>query len=81
MNLGLMSTNANGASVNAHHSNSQAEEGLRASTSLGVLFRRHRADDTAGRALKRIMRAGLICIDGIGLLPVASPGSGGRGRR
>src|SRR5574338_566200 len=40
--------------------------------SLGALFRRHRADDTTGRALKRIMRADLICIDDIGLLPVAT---------
>jgi DNA replication protein DnaC len=39
---------------------------------LGVLVRRHRADDTMGRAIKRIMRADLICIDDIGLLPVSS---------
>ncbi len=40
--------------------------------SLGVLFRRHRADDTTGRAIRKIMRAELICIDDIGLLPVAT---------
>ncbi len=40
--------------------------------SLGALLRRHRADDTTGRAIKRIMRADLICIDDIGLLPVAT---------
>jgi len=40
--------------------------------SLGALFRRHRADDTTGRALRRIMRADLICIDDIGLLPVGT---------
>jgi len=40
--------------------------------SLGALFRRHRADDTTGRAIRKIMRAELICIDDIGLLPVAT---------
>lgn len=40
--------------------------------SLGALFRRHRADDTTGRALRKIMRADLICIDDIGLLPVST---------
>lgn len=39
---------------------------------LGALVRRHRADDTAGRAIRRIMRADLIVIDDIGLLPVAT---------
>jgi DNA replication protein DnaC len=39
---------------------------------LGVLVRRHRADDTMGRAIKKIMRADLICIDDIGLLPVTT---------
>lgn len=39
---------------------------------LGALVRRHRADDTMGRAIKRIMRADLICIDDIGLLPVTT---------
>lgn len=39
---------------------------------LGVLVRRHRADDTIGRAIKRIMRADVIVIDDIGLLPVAT---------
>ena len=38
---------------------------------LGALVRRHGADDTTGRAIKRIMRADLIVIDDIGLLPVA----------
>ncbi len=40
--------------------------------SLGALFRRHRADDTTGRAIRKIMRADLICIDDIGLLPVST---------
>lgn len=39
---------------------------------LGSLLRRHRADDTMGRAIKKIMRAELICIDDIGLLPVTT---------
>jgi hypothetical protein len=39
---------------------------------LGALVRRHGADDTMGRAIKRIMRADLICIDDIGLLPVTT---------
>ena len=39
---------------------------------LGALMRRHRADDTTTRAIRRIMRAELIVIDDIGLLPVAA---------
>ena len=39
---------------------------------LGVLVRRHRVDDSITRAIKRIMRADLIVIDDIGLLPVAT---------
>ncbi len=39
---------------------------------LGALLRRHRADDTTGKAIRKIMRADLICIDDIGLLPVAT---------
>jgi len=39
---------------------------------LGTLVHRHRADDTMTRAIKRIMRADLICIDDIGLLPVTA---------
>ena len=39
---------------------------------LGALLRRHRADDTTGRAIKKLMRADLICIDDIGLLPVTT---------
>ncbi|MEX5712384.1 IS21-like element helper ATPase IstB [Parafrankia sp. FMc6] len=37
---------------------------------LGVLVRAHRADDTVTKALERILRADLIVIDDIGLLPV-----------
>jgi DNA replication protein DnaC len=39
---------------------------------LGAIIRRHRADDTTGRAIRRIMRADVIVIDDIGLLPVAA---------
>ena len=39
---------------------------------LGTLIHRHRADDTMGRAIKKIMRADLVCIDDIGLLPVSA---------
>jgi DNA replication protein DnaC len=40
--------------------------------SLGALFRRHRVDDSTGRVIRKIMRAELICIDDIGLLPVTA---------
>ncbi len=39
---------------------------------LGTLVHRHRADDTMTRAIRKIMRADLICIDDIGLLPVTT---------
>ena len=38
---------------------------------LGVLVRRHRADDSIARALARIIRSDLIIVDDIGLLPVS----------
>lgn len=38
---------------------------------LGGLIRRHRADDTVSKAIARILRAELIVVDDIGLLPVA----------
>lgn len=37
---------------------------------LGVLVRRHRADDSVTRAIARILRADLVLVDDIGLLPV-----------
>nr|WP_283251052.1 ATP-binding protein [Rhabdothermincola salaria] len=40
--------------------------------SFGALFRRHRADDTTDRVIRKIMRADLIYIDDIGLLPVTT---------
>jgi len=39
---------------------------------LGGLVHRHRADDSMTRAIRKIMRADLICIDDIGLLPVTT---------
>ena len=38
---------------------------------LGVLIRRHRADDSVTKAIGRILRADLVVVDDIGLLPVA----------
>ena len=40
---------------------------------LGALVRRHSADDTAAKAIRRIMRADVIVIDDIGLLPGRPP--------
>jgi DNA replication protein DnaC len=37
---------------------------------LGVLVRRHRADDSVTKAIGRILRADLVTVDDIGLLPV-----------
>ncbi len=45
--------------------------------SLGVLVRRHRADDSVTRAIARILRADLIVVDDIGLLPVAQDAAEG----
>ena len=44
---------------------------------LGILVRRHRADDTVTRAITRILRADLIVVDDIGLLPVAADAAEG----
>lgn len=38
---------------------------------LGGLVRRHRADDSMNRAIDRIIRADLIVVDDIGLLPIS----------
>jgi hypothetical protein len=38
---------------------------------LAVLLRRHRADDSVNGAIGRLIRADLIVIDDIGMLPVA----------
>jgi DNA replication protein DnaC len=44
---------------------------------LGVLLRRHRADDTATLAIARVLRADLVMVDDIGLLPVAQDAAEG----
>ena len=44
---------------------------------LGALLRRHRADDTVTKAFARILRADLIVVDDIGLLPVAADAAEG----
>jgi len=45
--------------------------------SLGVLVRRHRADDTVTKAISRILRADIIVDDDIGLLPVRADAAEG----
>ncbi len=44
---------------------------------LGALLRRHRADDTVTKAIARVLRADVIMIDDIGLLPVATDAAEG----
>ncbi len=44
---------------------------------LGALLRRHRADDTIAKALTRVLRADLVIIDDIGLLPVSGDAAEG----
>ena len=44
---------------------------------LGVLVRRHRADDSVTSAVQAILRAQLIVVDDIGLLPVPPGGAVG----
>jgi DNA replication protein DnaC len=39
---------------------------------LGTLVHRHRVDGTTTRAIRKILRADLLCIDDIGLLPVST---------
>jgi DNA replication protein DnaC len=45
--------------------------------SLGVLVRRHRADDTVTKAITRILHADIVMIDDIGLLPVGADAAEG----
>lgn len=51
------------------------EQGLRVAwftlEDLGLLLSRHRADDTVSKAIARILRADLVVVDDIGLLPVS----------
>lgn len=44
---------------------------------LGTLIRRHRVDDSVNKAVARILRADLIVIDDIGLLPVGTDSAEG----
>jgi DNA replication protein DnaC len=44
---------------------------------LGILLRRHRADDTVTKAIARVLRADLVIVDDIGLLPVAQDAAEG----
>jgi len=44
---------------------------------LGVLLRRHRADDTVSKAIARVLRAELVVVDDIGLLPVSQDAAEG----
>ena len=44
---------------------------------LGVLLRRHRADDTVAKAITRLLKAELVVVDDIGLLPVATDAAEG----
>ncbi len=44
---------------------------------LGMLVRAHRADDTLGKAVAKIVRAELIVIDDVGLLPVGTDAAEG----
>jgi len=57
------------------------EQGLRVAwftlEDLGTLLRRHRADDTVTKAIDRVLRADLVVIDDIGLLPVATDAAEG----
>src|SRR5512144_33685 len=61
-----------------HHA---VEQGLRVAwftlEDLGVLLRRHRADDTVTKAIARVLRADLVVVDDIGLLAVAADAAEG----
>lgn len=45
--------------------------------SLGVLVRRHRADDSVTKAISRILRADLVVVDDVGLLAVSADAAEG----
>lgn len=57
------------------------EEGLRVAwfrlEDLGQLIRAHRTDDSVTRAITRVLRADLVVIDDIGLLPVGTDAAEG----
>jgi DNA replication protein DnaC len=60
---------------------SAVEQGLKVAwftlEDLGLLVRRHRADDTVTKAIARVLRADLVVVDDIGLLPVATDAAEG----
>jgi DNA replication protein DnaC len=45
--------------------------------SLGALVRRHRVDDSVPRAMGRILRANLVVVDDVGMLPVGADAAEG----
>lgn len=57
----------------AHHG---IDQGLKVTWTsmegLGGLVRRHRVDDSVGKAIARLLRVDLIVVDDIGLLPVSA---------
>lgn len=57
------------------------EEGLRVAwfrlEDLGQLIRAHRTDDSVTRAVNRVLRADLVVVDDIGLLPVGTDAAEG----
>ena len=44
---------------------------------IGVLVRAHRADDSLGKAVAKVVRAELVIIDVVGLLPVGADAAEG----
>ncbi|GAC1611223.1 MAG: IS21-like element IS100kyp family helper ATPase IstB [Mycobacteriales bacterium] len=44
---------------------------------LGVLVGRHRADDSVSKAINRVLRADVVMVDDVGLLPVAQDAAEG----
>jgi DNA replication protein DnaC len=60
---------------------SAVEQGLKVAwftlEDLGGLVRRHRADDSVTKAIVRVLRADLVVVDDIGLLPVATDAAEG----
>ena len=44
---------------------------------LGVLVGRHRADDSVSKAISRVLRADVVMVDDVGLLPVAQDAAEG----
>src|SRR5664279_1885407 len=60
---------------------SAVEQGLKVAwftlEDLGVLLRRHRADDSISKAIARVLRADLVVVDDIGLLAVGADAAEG----